>query len=92
MSISATGTVAQLYVRQEASYIMLDIPEAANRPKNDIFLLRQDKPNYNAQYSLALAAAANRWPLTIRVEGAVDITPSLDAVVDYMTVDWVAPG
>jgi hypothetical protein len=92
MNSKVTGTIAQLYVRQDATYVMLDIPEAANRPKNNYFLLRQDKPNYSAQYSLTLAAAANRWPLTIRVEGAVDITPDLDAIVDFMTVDWATPG
>ena len=88
MSTDVTGTVAQLYVRQDASYIMLEIPDEAQRPKNDYFLLRQEKPNYNAQYSLALAAAANRWPLTIKVEGNADITPDLDAIVDFMVVDW----
>jgi len=87
MSIRATGTVARLYVRQELTYIKLAIP-AASAPKEELFTLRMDHPNYNAQFSLVLAAAANRWPLTIRIVGDADIAPEREANVNYLVVDW----
>jgi hypothetical protein len=87
MSIRLTGRIAQLYVRQEITYIMLDnIP--SNGPKDNIFGLRLDFANYSAMYSLALAAAANRWPITVRIIGSTDISPEREAFVNYLVVNW----
>ena len=88
MAIRLTGKVIRLYIRQDMTYIMLDAP-VENSPKDRLFTLDPANPNYNAQYSLALAAAANRWPLSIRVVGH-DITPELESVVNYLVVDWAA--
>lgn len=59
-------------------------PEQA--PKAGYFKLLLDHPNYHALYSLALTAAVNRYPLTIRTEE--DITSDATAIVNYMVVDW----
>jgi hypothetical protein len=50
------------------------------------FALRKDHENYNALYSLALAAGANRWRVTIQTSEAV--TPADVAGVLYLVVDW----
>jgi hypothetical protein len=85
----ATGRITELYVAQDMCAIILDIP-AAEAPNNGFFSLPLNTPNYNAMYSLILAAAANRWPLKIRVSGNAPITPALNAIVEYVVVDWPA--
>jgi hypothetical protein len=83
-----TAQIAQLYVRSDETYIVLDIkPGSENRPKDGLFHLTHGD-NYTSQYALALAAAANRWPLLIRVVG--DHIPTDDyATIDYLTVTWI---
>jgi hypothetical protein len=88
MAFRRTGKVTQLYIRKDVSYISLDIPDDES-PKDGLFELRTSNPNYNAQYSLALAAAANRWPLEIRIVGDT-ITKDDVAAVNYLVVDWAA--
>jgi hypothetical protein len=88
MAFRRIGKVTQLYVRDDASYISLDIPDDES-PKDGLFELRMSNANYNAEYSLALAAAANRWPLEIRVVGD-NITKETIAAVRYLVVDWAA--
>lgn len=87
MAVKVTGKVNRLYVNEYGAWIQLDIAPQTG-PKGDDFKLRKEHRNYNALYSLALAAAANRWPLQIRIEGEKDINPNDDAVVDYFVVDW----
>lgn len=87
---SRTGRVTRLYVTRSSAnegitFIRLGIP-TAEQPKDGYFQLNQSHPNYNALYSLALAAAINGYRLTIRTES--DITSNEYAVVRYMTVDW----
>jgi len=89
MANRATGRVARLYVTQADSggvtFIRLQIPDN-EQPKDNYFQLNQSHSNYNALYSLALSAAINRYPLTIRTRA--DIVPTEYAVVRYMVVDW----
>ena len=84
-----TGKVKRLWPTKEATYIQLDI-DRDTAPTDENFTLDFNHPNYHALYSLALAAAANRWPLTIRVTGAKDqiISPANPEKVEYMFVDW----
>ncbi len=89
MATHVTGRVTQLYVPQDITYFTLDIPPDAG-PQEGFFRLELKNPYYNAQYSLALAAAANRWPTTIRHVGHLDISPEREAFVDYLIVDWSA--
>jgi len=85
MAMRATGKVIRLFTHSRASFIRLDIPLETG-PKNGYFVLKLDNKNYNALYSLVLAAAANRWPLTIRT--AADIVPAETAEILYLVVDW----
>ena len=83
---SATGIVTRIYVREQGANIRLDIGSEL-QPKDNYFLLELTHPNYNALYSLALAAAVNRLPLRIRADGDLPLK-GRDCVVSYMVVDW----
>jgi len=84
MAHRVTGKVERLYVTAGNCYIRLQ--GIADLPLDRYFELRQSHQNYNALYSLALAAAINRYDLTIRTIGEID--PSRFAGVRYMVVDW----
>ena len=84
MAIRAKGTVARLYPNSEGCYIRLDY--SGVKPKDGYFFLDKDHGNYNALYSLAVAAAINRDKLTIRTKA--DIDPNEHAKTVYMVVDW----
>jgi hypothetical protein len=85
MATHFTGKVRRLYVTGGRTFVRLDIP-AAQQPKESYFELLQTHSNYNALYSLALAAAINRYDLLIRTNG--DVSPGEPATVRYMTVTW----
>ena len=85
MAHFSTGKVIRLNPRSHTTYIRLDI-DPKTGPKDRYFELRLENENYNALYSLALAAAATRWPLLIRTVGEFEATEP--AVVQYMLVDW----
>lgn len=87
MALFATGRVIRLSPRSQTTYIRLDL-DAKDRPKDGFFELKLDNENYNALYSIALAAAVNRLPLTIRTVS--DIVSTDFAMVQYMSVDWEA--
>ncbi len=86
------GKVSRLYVRGETTFIKLDTdPEVS--PLNGYFELKLDNKNYNALYSLALAAAANRWLLLIRNRDPSnhdEIVKTKVGEVEYLFVDWAA--
>ncbi len=86
------GKVSRLYVRGETTFIKLDTdPEVS--PLNGYFELKLDNKNYNALYSLALAAAANRWILHIRNRDPItndEIVKTREGEVLYLFVDWAA--
>jgi len=85
MANRATGKVTRLYVRAERTNIRLEVP-ADLQPLENYFSLELTHPNYHALYSLALSAAVNGYPLSIRTTD--QITSSARANVDYMYVDW----
>lgn len=89
MANRATGKVTRLYANRHGTFIQLDV-DPTKAPKGEYFRLQSNHANYNGLYSLALAAAANRWPLTIRIEGDGEIDPNFDANIDYLVVDWKA--
>jgi hypothetical protein len=95
--VSFGGKVARINPRGGATFIRLDIDpkvlSANGLPPQVYFELQLSHPNYNALYSLALAAAANRWPLLIRFQTEGNpLRPKLNTeghlVVQYMVVDW----
>lgn len=87
MANRATGRISRMNPRSHTTFIRLDI-DPKDAPKNGYFELRLDNKNYNALYSLALAAAVNRWPIAIRTEG--EIVSGNEAVIQYMVVAWGA--
>ncbi len=90
MAVHAKGKVKRIYATYETTdartFIALELPAATPAPKDGYFVLEARHPNYNALYSLALAAAVNRYDLTIRA--AAEITSEAHAPVEYMVVDW----
>jgi hypothetical protein len=89
MAHFATGKIIRLNprIRTLSTFIRLDI-DPKTGPKDGYFELKLESENYNALYSLALAAAANRWPITIRTDGEIQDTEF--AEIQYMLVDWEA--
>jgi hypothetical protein len=84
---TAIGMVSRIYANQSGAFIRLaDLPPGDTPGGGHYFELRKGHPNYNALYSLALVAAANRYKLWIRTDS--DITSAGNAVVNYMVVDW----
>ena len=84
---SAIGKVSRIYANQYGAYFRLaDLPSGDTPGDGHYFILRNEHPNYNALYSLALVAAANRYDVWIRTER--DINPQENAVVSYLVVDW----
>jgi hypothetical protein len=82
--VRARGKVARTSVDDEGAFIKLEKPDV--EPKDGYFRLNQSDANYHAMYSLALAAAINRYVLQIRTKG--DISPFRHAEVSYLVVDW----
>lgn len=80
MATRSVGKVKSIVADRSGVVIELD-NEPSLGPKDNVWLLKQDHRNYSALFSLALAAAANRWALTIRIEGGGEIDSSLDAAV-----------
>lgn len=80
-----TGRVQGLNVARSVTYIRIDIP-VAKQPYENYFELPQAHENYNALYSLALAAAINNYSLLVRT--TADINPGDRAEVEFMAVNW----
>ena len=85
MATHFQGKVERLYVTEGRTWVRLKIP-VAQQPLENYFELLQSHDNYNALYSLALAAAVNGYELLIRTHG--DVQPGANARVRYMTVTW----
>jgi hypothetical protein len=85
--VRASGRVMQLGVIREGVNLVLD-NDPADGPKDNQWLLPNAHSNFNAIYSLALAAAANRWIVGIRIAGDAEIDPNREAEVARMGVSW----
>jgi hypothetical protein len=85
MATHFRGKVERLYVTEGRTFVRLRIP-VNQQPNENYFELQQSHVNYNALYSLALAAAINDYDLLIRTRG--DVSPGEEARVLYMTVTW----
>ena len=80
-----TAKVVRMYVDETHLRIRLEGAGKGN------FELPITKPNYNSLYSLALSAALNRLPLTVRVKRAHEDRPAVteDPVdISYLTIQW----
>jgi len=89
MATSIYAKVIALKVDRLGASIGLDNDPSIG-PKGNEFRLELEHANYNALYSLALAAAANRWPLLIRIAGDGQIDPGVEAVIKSLAVGWRA--
>lgn len=87
MAIRITGRIIGLRIDRGETFISLD-NDPAQGPKDNVWHLANDDPNYNAQYSLALAAASNRWPVTIRVAGDGQISQGQEGFFKSISVVW----
>jgi hypothetical protein len=84
---TAIGQVSRIYANTSGAFIRLaGLPPEDTPGGENYFELRLNHANYNALYSLALVAAANRYNLRIRTQS--DITSASNAVVSYLVVDW----
>lgn len=87
MAVRVTGKVLSINADRLATIIQLDNDPGIG-PLGNVWNLLLDHGNYNALYSLAIAAAANRWPLTIRVGGDGQIDPHVEATIKSLEVVW----
>jgi hypothetical protein len=92
MAIRMTGKITIINVDRDFVLITLDNDPSVG-PLDNVFVLnRTTHVNYNAVYSLALAAAANRWPVTIRIAGGGEINSATTAEIHLLGVGWTAGG
>lgn len=89
MATRLSGRVSVITADRLGAFIELDNDPQLG-PKDNIWRLKLDHTNYNALFSLALTAAANRWPMDIRIEGDEPISLDRDAAVRSMGVGWKA--
>jgi len=89
MATIVTGRIVQVRVEREEVLISLD-NDPASGPLNNWFSLEAEHHRFNAAFSLALAAAANRWPVTIRIGGSGEIDPAVKATIARISVRWTA--
>jgi hypothetical protein len=88
MANNVTGKVSRLFTRSIGTSIRLHVPSGTVLPLDGYFNLRLTHPNYNALYSLALAAAVNGYDLKVRA--SAEINPAEEADVSYLVVNWPA--
>ena len=72
--------MAPIYADGDGAFIKLEKPDV--EPEDGYFRLNQSNANYHAMYSLALAAAIDRYVLQIRTKG--DISAFRHAEVAYL--------
>lgn len=83
-----TGVVTRIVPGREITQIMLTSPEGLEvaAPNNYLFLYL-DHPNYASIFSLLMASAVNRLPITIRVSD--DDTDNPDTIGDLSRINDV---
>jgi hypothetical protein len=79
------GRIIGIAAGHDSTDVVLDNDPAVGPLKNTVGL-QNGHDNYNALYSLVLAAAANRWVVTIGTEEEID--PNLVANAKFVQVKW----
>ena len=87
MAVRVSGRVLEINSARTGTSIELDNDPAVG-PKGNVWLLKIDHSNYNALFSLILAAAANRWRITVRIEGDAEIDINTDAAIRNIGVGF----
>lgn len=77
------GKINRIYPRSDGCCVRLENPEYI--PENGYFFLSLGHANYNAIYSLMVAAAVNHYTLNIRT--IKDIVGTEEAEIGYIWVD-----
>ena len=85
MGVHVENRIERIYTDRECFYVRLVSPQFT--PKDGYFKVELTHPNYNALYSLAMYAAANRMKIHVRTEQ--DITPTEHGIVSYMHMEWL---
>jgi hypothetical protein len=85
----ATGTVDRIYVDRDLVIIYLAYDDAHPPPpvepsSGEFRVPRADNDNSNALFSLALAAAANPWILTIRTTDTITADAAAEVLYLWM--------
>ena len=82
----ASGTVDKIYVDRELVIISLayDEPPPIEPSNGEFRIPRRDNDNSNALFSLALAAAANQWTLTIRTMETITADAAAEVLYLWM--------
>ena len=86
MAVRLSGKMVGIRVDRHEVFIALDNDPKAGPKGNEFSLNKESHENYNALYALALAAAANRWPVTIRIEGGGVIDSAAEAGIRTLAV------
>ena len=81
------GKIVDLVGDRGGTLIRLD-NDPKDGPKDNVWKLELGHDNYNALYSLALAAAINRWPVGIRIAGDEEINQQREAGIKSLGVTW----
>jgi len=81
------GKITELLVDRGQVNIVLD-NDPTQGPKFNRFVLEQEHTSFNSAYSLLLAAAANRWPVSIRIGGDGEIDANVEATVKRVAVGF----
>jgi hypothetical protein len=85
----ATGTVDRIYVDRDLVIIYLAYDNTHQPPpvepsSGEFRIPRGDNDNSNALFSLALAAAANQWILTIRTTDTITADAAAEVLYLWM--------
>jgi hypothetical protein len=81
MRYAEQGKITRVYPDQGDVYFRLN-GLTGSAPKDGYYRLLLTHPNYNALYSLTLAAAVNGTTVTIRTD--YDFTPNAHGIVNYI--------
>jgi hypothetical protein len=88
MANKLQGKIIRINADRSGALIALDNDPNLG-PLENHFRLELEHSNYNALYSLALTAAANRLAVTIVAAGDADLSPTIEAQVRNIAVVWV---
>ena len=80
-----SGKIVRLTADRRGAFLVMD-NDPAGGPKDNTWQLSRDHENYNAVYSLCLAAAANQWRIAIHISGDEDINIEREAGVRSVDV------
>lgn len=85
MSGSTSGIITRVYNDADGTYFRMNGDDGP-APKSGYYQLPLAHPNYNAIYSLGLAAAVNKTRIRIRTDDP--LSASEHGIVTYLVADY----